>query len=292
MNKFFKAVSSFTTILFLALCIGCAVSLAFGEPVAGLVTGGLYFAYGVSVPYVPGVLGLNNTNNMSARDSFIRAKEIFFNAFLSNFKGDANQCRNFVNSLKLSQSEIRLEVNLLTTNNTFVFGLLNNQANSNNVQFATETRLNQSDTLCVNEYGIYVGQASSNNDTTYQLNTYGNTQVFAAADAAALNSTFYSNGGFQVTVNNDVVCPYRGLFNHFYRPQTQQTAALGAGSPGDQIRGAEDGMITMEPNILLIGSKNYQPQIVLKSALASAAANLRCVLIMRGILAQNSTVVS
>jgi hypothetical protein len=95
-----------------------------------------------------------------------------------------------------------------------------------------------------------------------------------------------------MNVNNDVVIPYRGLFNHWYKPQTQQTAALGAGSPGDQIRGAEDGMITFEPNAILIGSKGYQPQIVLPAAMASAAQFLRCILIFRGILAQNSTVVS
>lgn len=263
------------------------------HPVVGALFGCGLVAHSCSAPYT-GVLGMNNTNNMSARDSFIRAKEIFVSAFMSNFinKGGEQACRQFVNSLKLSQSEIRLEVNLSVNNNSFTFGVLNNQANSNNVQFATEKRLNQSDTLCVNEYGIYVGQASGNNDAAYNLNTYGNTQIFAAADAAALDSTFYSNGGFQITCNNDIVAPYRGLFNHWYKPQTQQTAALGAGSPKDQIRGAEDGMITMEPNILLIGSKNYQPQIVLPAAMASAAANLRCVLIMRGILAQNSTVVS
>jgi hypothetical protein len=43
---------------------------------------------------------------------------------------------------------------------------------------------------------------------------------------------------------------------------------------------------------VLIGSKNYVPEIVLKSAMASAAAFLRTVVIFRGILAQNSTVVS
>lgn len=287
MTKFIRG----SILVFLFALVSMVLVGSLTDPAIGIAFGGLVYV-SQFVPMPANVIGMNNTNNASARESFEIAKKIFFNSFLPNFKGDVSACQQYVNSLKLSQSEIRLEVNLLTTNNSFVFGVLNNQANSNNIQFGTETRLNQSDTLCVNEYGIYVGQASGNNDTTFKLNTYGNTQVFAAADAAALDSTFYSNGGFVITVNNDVVCPNRGLFNHWYKGQTQQTAALGAASPGDQIRGAEDGMITMEPNILLIGSKNYQPQIVLKSALASAAANLRAVLIMRGILAQNSTVVS
>jgi hypothetical protein len=238
---------------------------------------------------------MNNTNNLSARESYIHAKRMFFRAFRDKFapgaQGDQD-CQNWVESLKLSQSEIRVEVNLTTTANNFVFGLTPNQANTSGVQFLTETRLNLQDSLCVNEYGIMVGQASDNTDTTYKLNTYGNTQVFAAADAAALDSTFYANGGFQVKCNNDVICPNRGLWNHYYVPQTQQTAALGAGSPKDQQRGAEDGFITSEPNVVLIGSKNYIPEIVLKSAMASAAANLRAILVFRGILAQNSTVVS
>lgn len=238
---------------------------------------------------------MNGTNNISARESYQIAKRVFERAFRDKFQegpaGD-QKAKQFVDGLKLSQSEVRLEVNLAITSNSFIFGLTPNQANTSNVQFGTENRLNLQDSLCVNEYGIFVAQATGNNDTTFQLNTYGNSQRFAAADAAALNSTFYSNGGFQMKCNNDMIVPYRGLFNHWYKPQTQMTTALGAGSPDDQIRGVEDGFATMEPNIILIGSKNYVPEIVLKAAMASAAAHLRCVLIFRGILAQNSTVVS
>lgn len=224
--------------------------------------------------------------------SFDVAKQILFDAWIGSFGNNSAQCWNYVNSRKLSQHEIRLEVTLNTTNNRFVFGLTANQANSTNVIFPTENRLTLQDTLVCSEYGIFVAQPSSNTDTTFTLNTYGNTQVFAAADAAALDSTFYSNGYFSTKCNNDVIIPYRGLFNHWYKPQTQQTAALGAGSPKDQLRGAEDGFITQEPNLLLVGSKNYVPEIVLPGALASAAAFLRAVLIYRGVLAQNSTVVN
>lgn len=235
---------------------------------------------------------MNNTNNFSAREGYMKARQIFINAWLGSFGGDLEKTANYVDGLKLSQNEIRLEVNLTTTNTQFKFGLTPNQQNTTNVQFLTENRLQMQDSMVANEYGIYIAQTTGNNDAAYPLRTYPNTQDFAAADAAALQSTFYSNGAFRMTCNNDVIMPYRGLFNHLYRPQTQQTAALGAGSPADQIRGSEDGMITLEPNILLIGSKGYVPEIVLPAALASAAANLRCILIFRGILAQNSTSVS
>jgi hypothetical protein len=235
---------------------------------------------------------MNSTNNYSARMSYDIAKQVLFNSWFDSFNKDSRACWAWVNGRKLSQHEIRLEVGLNVNNNRFAFGVTPNQANSTNVIFPTENRLMLQDSLVVSEYAIFVAQPTSNTDVTFTLNTYGNTQVFAAADAAALDSTFYSNGYFSTKVNNDVVIPYRGLFNHWYKPQTQQTGALGVGSPKDQLRGAEDGFVTQEPNLLLIGSKNYVPEIVLPGALASAAAFERAILIYRGVLAQNSTVVN
>jgi hypothetical protein len=238
---------------------------------------------------------MNNTNNSSARESFNHAKRMFYRAFRDKFpQGAAGDqlCNAWVDNLKLSQSEVRLEVQLTAAANIFVFGVTPNQANTTGVVFNTEQRLQLQDSLCVNEYAILVGNPSSAIDTAWQIKSYGSQPTFAAASANALNSTFYSNGKFVIKANNDVIMPYRGLFNHWYRPQTQQTAAFGAGSPEDQIRGAEDAFITDEPNIVLIGSKNYVPQIELPAALASVDAFERAIVIFRGILAQNSTVVS
>jgi len=234
---------------------------------------------------------MNNTNNFSARESFAHAKNLFYNAMRDKFQSDTD-CWNFVNSLKLSQSEVRLEVELNSANNLFTFAVNPQQANTTNIKFPTEKRLELQDSLVANEYGIYVCNPASREDVEFELSTYANELAFSAAQAAAINGTFYANGNFQVRCNNDVVAPYRGLLNHLYKPQTQQTAALAAGSPADQIRGAEDGMITMEPNLLLIGSKNYQPQIVLPGALATVATFTRAVIIFRGVLAQNSTIVN
>lgn len=287
----FAAMATITAFLF-SMVLFVLLSPITGTTMAGIVSGGTLLL--PFTPLVNDVIGMNNTNNMSARESFRIARELLFNAFKSDaaFKGNESAARNWVNSRKLSQSEIRLEVELNTTSNSFVFGLTANQQNSTNIIFNTEQRLNMQDTLIASEYAILVGKPASQTSTAWQARTYGNTQDFTAAAAAALDSTFYSNGNFSIACNNDVIMPYRGLWNHLYRGQTQQTAALGAGSPGDQIRGAEDGYITMEPNILLIGSKQYQPQINLKSSLAACDANTRAVLIFRGILAQNSTSVS
>jgi hypothetical protein len=236
---------------------------------------------------------MNNTNNVSARQSFNIAKDVLFQSWIGSFNGDRERCMAWVNNRKLSQSEIRLEVGLNITNNIFTFGVTPQQANSSNLVFPSEQRLALQDSLIVSEYGIFIGNPTSNTDSNFKLETYGNTILNSTAlSAAALDGTFYSSGYFQIKVNNDTVVPYRGLFNHYYRPQTQGVSAVAAGISQDQLRGAEDGFITQEPNLLLIGSKNYVPQIVLPSNLVAVTPFVRAILIFSGVLAQNSTVIN
>jgi len=290
-----KTFSIFDALLFTVL-MSLSLNIIFAKEVA-LIFGGLTLVAFFFLPMPKNVLGMNNTNNFSARESYRIAKELLYNAMrndpaFANPNGNG-QCREWVNSRKFSQSEIRLEVELNAVNNSFVFGLTANQQNSTNVIFNTENRLTMQDTLICNEYGIFIGNPTSQADTTWEIKTYGNPITFAAGtDANLLNTTFYNHGFFRMTCNNDVIIPYRGLLNHWYRPETQQTAAFGAGSPLDQVRGAEDGFITEEPNLLLIGSKGYIPQIILPTNMALTATHIRAVLIFKGDLAQNSTSVS
>lgn len=224
--------------------------------------------------------------------SYNEAKQRFFEAWLGSFGADAGATWAYVNTRKLSQSTIRLEVELNTLNTSFVFGVTPQQQNSTGVLFPTERRLDLQDSLVVSEYGIFVCKPASRTDINFKLRTYGNIVDFTAGAAAAIDGTLYSNGWLKTTVNNDVVVPYRDLFSNLYRPQTQQTAALGAQSPDDQICGAEDGAITNEPNLLFIGSKNTIPEIQLAGTLATVDTFTRAVYIGRGVLAQNSTVIN
>lgn len=243
---------------------------------------------------------MNSTNNISARASFENAKRMFFNAFRDKFPagvaGD-RACSDFVNSLKLSQSEIRTEVQLTTTANQFVFGVTTQQNSTGATAVNnTENRLALQDSLCVSEYGLFVAKPASATDAAYKLLTYGNVNVFSTSNAAAaIDGNLYSNGQFRLTCNNDVLVPSRGLLNHRYVPQTQQSGVTASATVAlyqDQFRGAEDGFVTAEPNIVLVGSKNYLPQLIIPSALAAVETYQRAVLIFRGILAQNSTVIS
>lgn len=285
---------SFITTVFFSLVLALAIGGIFDFNLMAVL--GLTALMSAASWYAPrGIAGLNTTNNMSARETYQHARRMIYNAMRNKFPmgpdGD-KACTDWVDDRKLSQNELRLEVRLNITSNSFIFGLTPNQANSSNVQFPTEQRLQLQDTLVSSEYGIFVANPSSDTDVAFELKTYGNNQVFTQPQADQLNSTFYSNGFYQLKCNNDVVAPYRGLWNHQYVPQTQATAAPGAASPIDQRRGAEDGFITQEPNIMLIGAKNYVPSIELKAALTSAGTFARAIIIYRGILAQNSTVVN
>lgn len=237
---------------------------------------------------------MNGTNNFSARQSYEQAKALFMTAFMQGFKGSEQELRTLVNSFKLSQGEIRLEVPLSTTSAQFVFGVSTTQQSTGNTgsPYNTEKRLPYQDSICVSEMGLFVGKPASSSDTDWKLRTYGNIVDFSANAALAIDSTLYSHGQMEIKVNNDVLVPNRGLFNFLYKGQTQQTDALGVDSPNDEIRGADDGFITVEPNIVLIGSKQNVITINLPKALTAADANSRAILILRGIYAQNSTVVS
>lgn len=181
------------------------------------------------------------------------------------------------------QSFLRTELALTTTDNTYNFNLLVNE--NNPAPFNTERRLALQNSFVASEMGIFLAGPASTTDTAFRLLTYPNTVDLA--NAAAM--TAFYNGSLNITINNIRYMDGWDLWRHSYYPETQQTAALGAGSPGDQFLGKEDGFYPLEPNLVFIGSKDNRLQITLPVALTAVDANSRVVIIFRGILAQNST---
>lgn len=241
--------------------------------------------YNLVAKYQPtGILGMNT---IAARMVFENAKRAIDQAFPVDpskpYREPASQL------CKLTQSYLRLEQALATNRSEYNFPVLVNQTQQG--IFATEQRLNQQDSFVISEVGIFLGlpATSSTSDTAFVPDTYPNPFKYAAA--ADPMQAIYS-GLLKITVNNDVLMTAWDVARHYYAPETQQTAAAGAGSPLDQKRVAVDGFYPMEPNIVLIGSKNNQIQIVLPQPPASVAANSRLIIMLRGVLAQNSTVVS
>jgi hypothetical protein len=192
---------------------------------------------------------------------------------------------------KLTQSYLRLEAQAFINITRYPFPVLNNQVNNAGVIFNTEQRLNQQDSFVAASWGVFVSNPTSNADATAPLQTFGNPIVFPAAGTAAAIETIY-NAFFQLAVNNDIVLPAWDTSRHRYVPQTQQTAAFGPGSPFNQVSLDGDGFYPVEPNLVFIGSKNSVLSLQLPAALAAVETFERITVILRGVLAQNSTIIT
>jgi len=220
-------------------------------------------------------------NNTEARMTFENAKRALYKTFNPDNRPGFN-----VEKFKLTQSFLRLEQPTVVGQTLYTFPILINQPNP--TIFNTEQRLNLQDSFVVNELGFYQALPSSSTDTTFKLLTYVSPFLFVND---AQHQIFY-NGKLSITVNNNVIMPAWDTVRHQLAPQTQQTQALGAGAPMDQFDGKSYAMYPVEPNITLVGSKNYVVNLTLPSGPTAVEANSRIVVILRGILAQNSTVVS
>jgi hypothetical protein len=235
-------------------------------------------------------------NAIAARDNFMIAARIFANAFnppvLPNGQANPNYRADFdaVSAFRLSQSTLRLEQPCVTTSTQYLFPVLINIQNQA-AAFNTEIRLNLQDSFVPTEVGIFLGLPTGVNDTTFKLMTYPN--PFILVNAVQMQS--YYNGTMSIMVNNVQYTQKWDLWRHWVTNQTQQTGALGAGSPEDQLSTGgmnDDGFYPMQPFILLIGSQNIQININLPVSPTAVDANSRLIIMFRGVLSQNSTVVN
>jgi hypothetical protein len=231
-------------------------------------------------------------NGIEARDNFDVATKIFNNAFnpmyingLLNPRYDPSF--DAVTAFRLSQSTLRLEQPCTTQSTLYNFPVLNNIQNQAQA-FNTEIRLAQQDSFIPTSIGIFTALPSGPTDTTFKLMAYPN--PFILTNATQMQA--YYNGKMSIMINNVQYTLNWDLWRHWKSNQTQQTAALGAGSPEDQFDGADDGFYPMQPFILLIGSQNIQLNIQIPVSPTAVDANSRLVIILRGIQAQNSTVVN
>jgi hypothetical protein len=196
-------------------------------------------------------------------------------------------------SAVLSQSYLRFEQLVSSTKTNYQFGVLQNDTGNSNVAVRpTEQRLALQDSFYVSSIQVLLGNAASATDTSFPLHTYNNQNTFNLANYANFYNLY--NSSLRLTVNNKNIATAWDIFRHYVIPQTQQiTAAITATSALSQIDGGVGASYECEPNWVLIGSKNNQLTINLPNAISPAAATFPyIVIIMRGVLAQNVTVVS
>ena len=220
-------------------------------------------------------------SNLDARMSYENAKNALRGAFPDLIK----QGIDVASICKLTQSTYRFEQPIVAGNTTYTFPVLVNQQVFSN----TEQRLLQQDSAIINSLGFFVGAPASATDVSFLPNAYPNPFLFGA-NAVPLQAVY--NGSLSIAVNNDILVPNWDIFKHLRIPETQATAAPASASPIDEMNGGEYGFYPLEPNIVLIGSKNNVITITIPVGISAVKANSRLIVIARGITAQNSTVVS
>jgi hypothetical protein len=220
---------------------------------------------------------------MSQQQSTINSRLIYENAKLMLSNAGVS-----VETSKLTQSFLRLENQMLVGKTQWQFPFLSTQPNFSGIIFNTEQRLNQQDSFVIASWGLFWSNPIANNDPTAILHSYPNILVFGAAPAAAAETIYASY--FQLAVNNDIILPAWDALRHRMVAQTQGLVV----SPGaqDQIDMAQDGFYPVEPNLVAIGSKNSVLNLLMPAALAAVTAFERLTIIFRGVLAQNSTIIT
>ena len=211
-----------------------------------------------------------------ARLVFDNAKNLVSNAGFS------------VGQAVLSQSYIRSEVAMSTSTTSYQIPILVNSTGST-TNFNTNQLLNLQDAFVISSIGLFVSIPATSTTTAFPLYTYPNATAFSTSGAATALYNLY-NGKLSVVVNNRQIVPAWDLYRHLYVPQTQQGAASTA-TTIDQNDATEFGYYPVEPNIVLVGSKNNVISLDLPGAISTLQAGVapRIVVIMRGILAQNVT---
>ena len=203
-----------------------------------------------------------------------------------NAKALVNNAGFSVGQAVLSQSYIRSEVAMSTSTTSYQIPILVNSATNN---FATNNLLNLQDGFVVSSIGIFVSIPATSTTTAFRLYTYPNTTAFSTAGAATALYNLY-NGKMSVVINNRQILPSWDILRHLYVPQTQQDV-LAPTTKQDQNDATEFGYYPVEPNLVLVGSKNNVINLELPGAISVLEAGTapRIVVIMRGILAQNVT---
>jgi hypothetical protein len=203
-----------------------------------------------------------------------------------NAKNLVNNAGFSVGQAVLSQSYLRSEVAMSTSTTSYQIPILVNSATTN---FPTNNLLNLQDGFVVSSIGIFTAIPAASTTTAFPLYTYPNSTAYSTSGASAALYNLYG-GKLSIVVNNRQIVPSYDIYRNLYVPQTQQGAASTA-STIDQNDASEFGFYPIEPNIVLVGSKNNVVSLELPGAISTLQAGVapRIVVILRGILAQNVT---
>lgn len=191
----------------------------------------------------------------------------------------------------LTRSSLRLENFISASTTEYKFNVLDGIVSPGATSvLPTEIRLQQNDNFHIGLVGIYIAVTAASTDTGFRLWTNPNEVILGSA-AAQLSYLNLWNGNMKINVNQvDVLTNWR-ISQHMYVGQTQRLTAT-VNNNFDEIDLSADGLIPMQPNIMLSGAYTNTITINIPSAIASALANnnSRIVIIYDGLRAQNAAV--
>jgi len=213
------------------------------------------------------------------QEAYERAKSTLRNAGLSNAD---------IDNAVLSQSELRLEQLLTTSQNVITFPILDNASGAAAIR-PTEKRLTQQDAFLCSNISIYLAKAASATDTAFMLETYPNIVTFPIGGLVpAPYNTFY-NGRLNININkSDIVVDYP-VMNFQQVPQTQRVATA---TPAVATEFDPSQVGLWNPTINFIGSKGNIIKITMPANVSAVDAFTYIVIKLQGILCQNVTTVS
>jgi hypothetical protein len=199
-------------------------------------------------------------------------------------------------TVKLTQSTLRFEQQLIVGRTQYVWGVLTSDMSATNAgPTNTEVRLRQQDSFITSNIAFRLGEPASAVDATYVDTCYPSPTIFAAGGEAAALEVLYK-GQIKLTVNGEVIIPtlHTGRFRFVPVTQKATAAANQNGIAYDAIDNSSDGLMIMEPNVVLIGSKGniLETSYPAGVTVISAAGFTRMIFEYRGLSAQNSTIIT
>jgi hypothetical protein len=211
---------------------------------------------------------------------------------MASITGAINSAIGEAQNAVLSPSYLRLEQPIVTTANSILFPILDNATTNSNAQRATEKRLTQQDSFFASSMQVFLVLGQSAIDTALRLETFPNVNIFptgaAGLETVAPLNTFY-NGIMEITINKNVIVPSYPLSDFMQIPQTQRistTAAL----QSNQLDPTE--VALLEPNLNFIGSKSNSIKLIFPSNISAVDNFTYAVIIFRGTLGQNTTILT
>lgn len=191
----------------------------------------------------------------------------------------------------ITESSLRFEQFVSADTTRYEFPVLAGQSSvgTNNI-LATEVRLEQNDNFHIAQIGFYLGVTENQTDTNFRLQTNPN-EIFLGGATEALDYLTIYNSLLNINVNQvDVLTNYR-LSKHMVVNQTQRLASA-VNNNFDQIDSEVDGLISLQPALMLSGAYTNKISITFPAAVTEALPdnNSRMIIIVDGLRAQNASI--